>query len=211
VGGGPRTTKPKTFHCTQCTSSFTRADHLTRHFKKKHLGQAGSSPSNSSSPGAFKYYNSSALSLLNGGKERKPEGPKQFFCLLCNSGFTRRDHLTRHNKRQHPTDTTTNASCQTPATPEFSYGLKNSSGSGESSASQVPKPYNCPESDCSSCFTRVDHLTRHLKTQKTHFQTAMVSLPCTMHPSARRKDRAFVVGLRNAFKHAHKRALVDNS
>ena len=41
-----------------------------------------------------------------------------------------------------------------------------------SSSGHLVKPYQCPE--CNASFTRVDHLSRHLKTQRSHFQNAMV-------------------------------------
>ena len=79
----PRSNKPRTFHCVECANTYTRADHLTRHYKRKHIHPP---PEITDSPEAVKHYSASQLRLYNGGKERKPEGPKQFFCMLCETG-----------------------------------------------------------------------------------------------------------------------------
>ena len=51
-------------------------------------------------------------------------------------------------------------------------GQVKSERTSTASGTQQPKPYQCPE--CNASFTRVDHLSRHLKTQRSHFHNAMV-------------------------------------
>lgn len=144
-------------HCALCNTTFTRLDHLKRHFRS-HTGE--------------KPYKCGHCELAFARRDHLKKhiithtGEKPYKCTICSSAFTRSDHLNKH-KRIHTGEKLWNCTfCSTSFT--HSDQLKK-----HLMTHMQGKPHKC--NLCPSAFSRSDHLNKHKRT--VHANTAK-SLVC---------------------------------
>ncbi|XP_014673954.1 PREDICTED: zinc finger protein 436-like [Priapulus caudatus] len=176
-------TGEKPYACNQCTQAFTRSDHLNKH-KRIHTGEKLWACDMCS----LSFTRSDHLSK----HKRTHTGEKMWSCDMCSLAFTRSDHLNKH-KRTHMRDKEWKCTfCATTfpqlehlnehlkvhsdalkwkcaAANEAAVGLNAIAAAASSvAAAAVPPPPVVNKLRCELCsvtFSRLDHLTRHVKNQ----------------------------------------------